>query len=69
MSNESLAKQKKELLKAKLRGGEYGNVQHLKNDIIDELNQISLSLCQRMIEKIPENLKLVIDNGGNQKQK
>jgi len=68
MSNESLAKQKKELLKEKLRG-EYGNVQHLKNDIIDELNQISLSLCQRMIEKIPENFKLVIDNGGNQKQK
>jgi hypothetical protein len=57
------------ILKEKLRGREYGNVQHLKNDIIDEWNQISLSLCQRMIEKIPENLKLVIDNGGNQIQK
>ncbi|CAF1580441.1 unnamed protein product [Rotaria sp. Silwood1] len=54
------------ILKEKLRGRQYNSLEHMKNDIRSEWNQFSVSLCRRMIDKIPERLKLVIDKGGNQ---
>ncbi len=54
------------ILKEKLRGRQFNSLEHLKNDIRREWNEFSVSLCRRMIDKIPERLKLVIDKGGNQ---
>ncbi len=52
----------------KLRGCEYSDIAQLKNDIKKEWKEISVSLCQRMIDRIIARLKLVIDQGGNQIQ-
>ncbi|CAF3783222.1 unnamed protein product [Rotaria sordida] len=54
------------MLKEKLRGHEYSDIAQLKNYIKNEWKKICVSLCQRMIDKIPARLKLVIDQGGNQ---
>ncbi|CAF1520927.1 unnamed protein product [Rotaria sordida] len=56
------------MLEEKLRGHEYSDIAQLKNDIKKEWKKICVSLCQRMIDKIPARLKLVIDQGGNQIQ-
>ncbi|CAF2957771.1 unnamed protein product [Rotaria sp. Silwood2] len=56
------------ILKEKLQGQQYNNIEHLKTVIKNEWNQISVSLCRRMIDKIPQRLKLIIDEGGNQIQ-
>ncbi|CAF4601147.1 unnamed protein product, partial [Rotaria sp. Silwood2] len=56
-------------LKEKLRGREYTQIEQLKTDIKKEQNKFSISLCQRMIDKMPARLKLVIDQGGNQIRK
>ena len=52
-------------LKEKLREREFSNIEQLKNDIKKEWNKFSVSLCQRMIDKIPARLKLVINQDGN----
>ncbi len=56
------------ILKQKLRGREYSDIEQLKNEIKKQWN-ISISLCQQMIDKLVARLKLLIDQGGNQIQK
>ncbi|CAF3884187.1 unnamed protein product, partial [Rotaria sp. Silwood1] len=57
-----------DILKEKLRGREYSDIAELKNDIKKEWKKTIVSLCQRIIDKIPARLKLVIDQDGNQIQ-
>ncbi|CAF1484209.1 unnamed protein product, partial [Rotaria sp. Silwood1] len=57
-----------DILKEKLRGREYSDIAELKNDIKKEWKKTIVSLCQRIIDKIPVRLKLVIDQDGNQIQ-
>ncbi|CAF5094446.1 unnamed protein product, partial [Rotaria sp. Silwood1] len=57
-----------DILKEKLRGREYSDIAELKNDIKKEWKKTIVSLCERIIDKIPVRLKLVIDQDGNQIQ-
>ena len=53
-------------LKENLRKREYDNMEELKNDLKKEWIKFSVSLCQPVMDKLPAQLKLVIDHGGNQ---
>jgi hypothetical protein len=57
------------ILKEKLQGCEYKNIEDLKTEIKKEWRKFNLSVCQRMIDKIPARLKTVIDEDGNQIKK
>jgi hypothetical protein len=56
-----------DILKEKLRGCEYSDIEQLKNDIKKEWN-ISISLCQQIIDKQAARLRLLIDQDDNQIQ-
>lgn len=57
------------ILKEKLQGREYKNIEDLKTEIKKEWRKFNVSVCQRMIDKIPTRLKKVIDEDGNQIKK
>ena len=46
------------VLKEKVRGREYNNIQELKYDIKKEWQKFDASSCQRMMDKIPTRLKI-----------
>ncbi len=57
------------ILKEKLRGREYKNIEDLKTEIKKEWKKFNVSVCQRMIDKIPARLKMFIDEDSNQLKK
>ncbi len=57
------------ILKEKLRGREYKNIEDLKTEIKKEWKKFNVSVCQRMIDKIPARLKMFIDEDSNQIKK
>jgi hypothetical protein len=57
------------VLKEKLRGREYKNIEDLKTEIKKEWKKFNVSVCQRMIDKIPARLKMFIDEDSNQIKK
>ncbi len=53
-------------IKERLRGKQFNNELDLENQVLQQWRMFTVEKCQEIMEKIPNRLKLLIDQNGEQ---